>query len=185
MRSSKPIDVLLVHLHPPVGQKFDQVLRKRAGLGVHDPCRLEPRRIKHLLRNGALIVPNFAQGGLAEGAQVFVSLAARARPTENAELCAPATFYPMPSIAYRLARVAVGDGIAAVSLYAVSPHDVVAGHALLRAGSGGLWNERGQALGNATPVTFNQPVGYCFGGGEIACQELMRRPWQIVLADRA
>ncbi|MDH4564428.1 hypothetical protein DM872_02345 [Pseudomonas taiwanensis] len=139
----------------------------------------------HLLRNGALIVPNVAKGGLAEGAQVFVSLTARARPIENAELCAPATYHPMPSIAYRLARVAVGDGIAAVSLYAVSPHDVVAGHALLRAGGGGLWNERGQALGYATAATFNQPVGYCFGGGEIACQELVRRPWQVVLANRA
>ncbi|WP_348530036.1 hypothetical protein [Pseudomonas sp. BN606] len=138
-----------------------------------------------LLRNGALIAPNIATGGLAEGAQVFVSLAAGARPTQNAELCAPATFHPMPSIAYRLARVAAGDGIAAVSLYAVSTHDVVAGHALLRAGGGGLWNERGQALGYATAVTFNQPVGYCFGGGEIACQELMKRPWQIVLAGGA
>lgn len=141
--------------------------------------------LPQLLRNGVLIVPSVAKGGLAEGAQVFVSFAALARPTQNAELCAPATFHPMPSIAYRLARVAAGDGVAAVSLYAVSTHDVVAGHALLRAGGGGLWNERGQALDYATAVTFNQPVGYCFGGGEIACQELMRRPWQIVLAGGA
>ncbi|MDT4878272.1 hypothetical protein FQZ97_1138590 [compost metagenome] len=90
----------------------------------------------------------------------------------------------MPSIAYRLARVAAGDGVAAVSLYAVSPHDVVAGHALLRAGGGGLWNEQGLALGYATPVAFNRPARFCFGGAEAACLQLIQRPWRTVLLDR-
>lgn len=148
-------------------------------------CIAWAQGLPYLLRNGAMTAPGVAADGLKEGAQVFVSLAARARPTENAELCAPATYHPMPSIAYRLAQVAAGDGVAAVSLYAVLTHDVVAGHALLRAGGGSLWNERGQALDYATAVAFNQPVRYCFGGGEIACQELMRRPWQIVLAGGA
>ncbi|WP_044871363.1 inositol monophosphatase family protein [Pseudomonas sp. LFM046] len=139
--------------------------------------------LPHLLRNGELTAPNVAAGALAVGVDVFVSLAARARPTQNTELCAPASFHPMPSIAYRLARVAAGDGVAAVSLYAVSPHDVVAGHALLRAGGGDLWNEKGQALGYATPVAFNQPVRFCFGGRETACRELIKRPWQIVFHD--
>ncbi|MCY1445634.1 hypothetical protein D3C76_1403110 [compost metagenome] len=61
--------------------------------------------------------------------------------------------------------VSGGDGIAAVSLYAVSPHDVVAGHALLRACGDGLWNEQGQAVGYTTCVEFNRPVRFCFGGG--------------------
>lgn len=52
----------------------------------------------------------------------------------------------MPSIAYRLARVAAGDGIAGVSLYRVSPHDVVAGHALLRAVGGDLLDQDGQPI---------------------------------------
>ncbi|WP_152091426.1 inositol monophosphatase family protein [Pseudomonas aeruginosa] len=144
-------------------------------------CIAWSRGLSSLLRNGALTAPNASAGGLKEGGQVFVSLAARARPIENAALCAPATFHPMPSIAYRLARVAAGDGIAAVSLYAVSPHDVVAGHALLRACGGGLWNEQGQAVGYATPTAFNQPVRFCFGGTEAACRELVARPWQLAL----
>ncbi|MCY1362494.1 3'(2'),5'-bisphosphate nucleotidase [compost metagenome] len=148
-------------------------------------CMAWAEGMPYLLRNGAMIAPNVATGGLAEGAQVFVSLAAGARPTENAKLCAPAAFHPMPSIAYRLARVAAGDGIAAVSLYAVSTHDVVAGHALLRAGAGGIWNEQGQALGYATPAAFNQPVRFCFGGAESTCRELLARPWQVVLVDEA
>ncbi|MDH4561222.1 hypothetical protein E8F06_09475 [Pseudomonas sp. BN411] len=93
------------------------------------------------------------------------------------------TILDLPSV-YRLARVAAGDGIAAVSLYAVSPHDVVAGHALLRAGGGGLWNEQGLELGYATPAEFNQSARHCFGGAEAACFGLMQRPWRTVLLDR-
>ncbi|MDH4569689.1 hypothetical protein E8E95_23690 [Pseudomonas sp. BN414] len=147
-------------------------------------CIAWAQGLPYLLRNGAMVAPRVARGGLEEGAQVFVSLAARTRPTQNAELCGPASFHPMPSIAYRLARVAAGDGVAAVSLYAVSPHDVVAGHALLRAGGGGLWNEQGQTLGYATPAAFDQPFRFCFGGAEAACLELMQRPWRTVLLDR-
>ncbi|MDH4580674.1 hypothetical protein E8F20_02160 [Pseudomonas sp. BN415] len=147
-------------------------------------CIAWAQGLPYLLRNGAMVAPRVARGGLEEGAQVFVSLAARTRPTQNAELCTPAIFHPMPSIAYRLARVAAGDGVAAVSLYAVSPHDVVAGHALLRAGGGGLWNEQGLALGYATPAVFNHSAKHCFGGAEAACLELMQRPWRTVLLDR-
>lgn len=87
----------------------------------------------------------------------------------------------MPSIAYRLARVAAGDGIAAVSLYSVSTHDVVAAHALLRAVHGGIWDERGQPLRYKSPVQFMQPPQFCFGGAPAACAELLARPWHSVL----
>ena len=148
----------------------------------HGPdCIAWAQGLPSLLRNGASIAPNVMGGGLQEGGQVFVSLAARVRPTENTALCAPATFHPMPSIAYRLARVAAGDGIAAVSLYAVSPHDVVAGHALLRASGGGLWNELGQALSYTTGMEFDRPVRFCFGGQPKACRELLMRDWMMLL----
>lgn len=67
---------------------------------------------------------------------VIVSAAAGKKPQTNKELCAPAGFYPMPSIAYLLAKVAAGDGVCGLSLYPVSAHDVVAGHALLIGASG-------------------------------------------------
>ncbi|MCY1536521.1 hypothetical protein D9M68_719810 [compost metagenome] len=89
----------------------------------------------------------------------------------------------MPSVAYRLARVAAGDGVAAVSLYRVSPHDVVAGHALLRAGGGGLWDEVGRALEYSTPATFSRPVKFCFGGAETVCRELVQRRWATLFRD--
>ena len=68
----------------------------------------------------------------------MVSAAATGKPEINNQLCAPAEFYAMPSIAYRLAKVAAGDGVCGISLYPVSAHDVVAGHALLRGAKGVL-----------------------------------------------
>lgn len=55
----------------------------------------------------------------------MVSYGATQKVKQNAQLCQPAMFHPMPSIAYRLARVAAVDGVAAVSLYSVSTHDLL------------------------------------------------------------
>ena len=47
---------------------------------------------------------------------VFLNHGAGQRPVWSSAACASARFMPLPSIAYRLARVAVGDGIATVTL---------------------------------------------------------------------
>lgn len=62
----------------------------------------------------------------------MLSSAALSKADINLELCTPSGFIAMPSIAYRLAKVAAGDGVCGVSLYPASAHDVAAGHALLR-----------------------------------------------------
>lgn len=93
--------------------------------------------LSHLIRNGQPVSAGLADKKLSKGSRVMVSAAAVNKPELNRELCAPACFHAMPSIAYRLARVAVGDAVCGVSLYPVSAHDVVAGHALLR-GAGGV-----------------------------------------------
>jgi myo-inositol-1(or 4)-monophosphatase len=134
-----------------------------------------------LLRNGQPIGRDLSSATLSAGAVVFVSYSAHLKPEQNAALCQPASFHPMPSIAYRLARVAAGDGVAAVSLYSVSPHDVVAAHALLRAVNGDIWNEQGQALRYGSPADFSQPLRFCFGGGPAACAQLLKRPWSSLL----
>tara|TARA_B100001059_G_scaffold230920_2_gene265899 strand:- start:970 stop:1323 length:354 start_codon:yes stop_codon:yes gene_type:complete len=108
----------------------------------------------------------------------MVSYGATQKAKPNALLCLPAIFHPMPSIAYRLARVAAGDGVAAVSLYSVSPHDLVAGHALLRAVNGDIWNEKGEPVRYATPQAFTRSLSFCFGGAQAACSELLGRPWR-------
>ena len=52
-------------------------------------------------------------------------------PAANAACVAPARFIAMPSIAYRLALVAAGEGVAAVSLNGPGDWDYAGGHALL------------------------------------------------------
>ncbi|MGS6472835.1 inositol monophosphatase family protein [Pseudomonas aeruginosa] len=130
-----------------------------------------------LWRNGARIKPG-PPPNLAPERLVFVSAAAERQLALNDELCAPARCQPMPSVAYRLARVAAGDGVAAVSLYPVAPHDVVAGHALLRAIGGELCDHQGTVIGYDDGARFHRDVLGCFGGAVATCRELSARPWQ-------
>lgn len=139
-------------------------------------CIAWQKGMASLLRNGEIIAPPTMSRGL-QGSIVFVSAAAASRREENDLLCAPAVCEPMPSIAYRLARAAVGDGAAGVSLYPVSTHDVVAGHALLKAVGGDLFNQDGKPIRYTTPREFSRPVERCFGGVVDVCLSLTERPW--------
>jgi len=133
-----------------------------------------------LLRNGQHIYPDLNTRQFDANAVVFVSTAADQQPELNAALCSPARFKPMPSIACRLARLAAGDGIAGVSLYSVSPHDVVAGHALLMAAGGDLLDQDGQAI---RYNDLNKPLCQsCFGGNVSASRRLAARPWRQQLS---
>lgn len=134
----------------------------------------------HLIRNGRSIVVRLDDKQLSNESTVMVSAAAVDRPELNRELCAPARFHAMPSIAYRLARVAAGDAICAVSLYAVSAHDVVGGHALLRGAGGVLLDENGHAIHYATEATMATVSQRCFGGSPSSCRELVTRRWDRV-----
>jgi ADP-ribosyl-[dinitrogen reductase] hydrolase len=107
---------------------------------------------------------------------VFLNHGAGKRPVWSSLACSPARFMPLPSIAYRLARVAVGDGIATVTLRPVNAHDIAAGHALLTAAGGVLVAEDGM------PVTYGEdgdsrPFA-CFGGAPAAVATLRTRKWR-------
>ncbi len=138
--------------------------------------------LPHPLRNGSPVDVDLSQKELTRGSLVMVSAAAVGKPGANKELCSPGTFHAMPSIAYRLARVAAGDGVCAVSLYPVSAHDVVAGHALLRASLGDLLDQNGEV------VTYSADMDTvslkCFGGAPNACLILLRRDWSGLLHPR-
>jgi fructose-1,6-bisphosphatase/inositol monophosphatase family enzyme len=102
--------------------------------------------MNHLLRNGSAIAVDLSERTLSDGDLVMVSAAAAHKPHINRQLCAAGEFYAMPSIAYRLAKVAAGDGVCGISLYPVSAHDVVAGHALLMGAKGMLVDEVGEPI---------------------------------------
>jgi ADP-ribosylglycohydrolase/fructose-1,6-bisphosphatase/inositol monophosphatase family enzyme len=129
-----------------------------------------------ITRNGAPVTIDLGRRELSESDVVFLNHGAGQRPVWNSTECAPARFMPLPSIAYRLARVAVGDGIATVTLRPVNAHDIAAGHALLTASGGVLVAEDGKEVtygehGDCRPFA-------CFGGAPEAVAVLRARKWR-------
>ena len=129
-----------------------------------------------ILRNGTPVHNDLSGAALAPGAVVLLNHTSGLRPLTASGRVAPARFVPMPSIAYRLARVAVGDAIGTMSLNTISTLDYAAGHALLRGVGGVLTNGAGR------PVTYtdsgdSEAVG-CFGGAPPVVTELAGRQWR-------
>src|SRR5207248_1551944 len=133
-----------------------------------------------LTRNGKAITVDLDGHTLEERtnppALVFVSQGADRRAASNQKCVAPGRYIALPSVAYRLARVAAGDGVAAVSLNGPHSWDFAAGHALLRGAGGVLVDEKGE------PVRYGADgqsvVRDCFGGSAAVVAELCRRDWQ-------
>ena len=132
----------------------------------------------NVMRNGREVPSCLRQQALAVGGHVLMSTSAAYKPELNAELCSPAEVVPMPSIAYRLARVAVGDAVACASLVPVSAHDVVGGHALLNGANGVLVDQDGIPITYDSPDRMTRASSRCFGGAPDACKDLVHRDWQ-------
>jgi ADP-ribosyl-[dinitrogen reductase] hydrolase len=107
---------------------------------------------------------------------VCLSQAATRNPVGYWTCVAPARFVGLPSIAYRLALVAVGDCVATVSLNYLNAWDYAAGHALLRGAGGVLVDETGRQ------ITYGRDgrAASCrvFGGGREVVSALVKRPWE-------
>jgi myo-inositol-1(or 4)-monophosphatase len=129
-----------------------------------------------ITRNGNPIATDLTERELAAGDVVFLNHGAWQRPVWHGTACAPAGFMPLPSIAYRLARIAAGDGIATMTLRPVNALDIAAGHALLMAAGGVLLAEDG------VPVSYDDlgqsRPSACFGGAPKAVNALRARTWR-------
>ena len=132
--------------------------------------------LPNVIRNGQA-VPRVLEQLALQGNSVLVSTAAASKPELNTELCAPASFIPMPSIAYRLARVAVGDAVVGMSLVPVSAHDVVGGHALLIGAGGVLLDQDGVPVSYNTEERMRTVSSRCFGGAPEASRDMAARAW--------
>lgn len=144
-------------------------------------CIAWAKGMSSVQRNGLSVNTLLTDRAWSERSTVMVSAAAVSKPAVNAELCSPGHFVAMPSIAYRLARVAAGDGDVGVSLYPVSAHDVVAGHALLIGAGGVLLDQDGKTITYSTADGLEIVSQRCFGGSHAGCQALLRRDWAKVL----
>jgi fructose-1,6-bisphosphatase/inositol monophosphatase family enzyme len=129
-----------------------------------------------ILRNGAPVTHDLTQMDLAPGAIVLLNHTSGLRPMTASIRVAPAGFVPMPSIAYRLARIAVGDAVATMSLNTISALDYAAGHALLRGAGGVLTDGAGRAV-TYTDLGDSEAVG-CFGGAPKAVAAMLGRTWR-------
>lgn len=105
---------------------------------------------------------------------VLVSQHADRRAPGNLVCVAPARFRKMPSVAYRMALVAAGEGVAGVSLAGVQAHDVCAAHALLRGQGGDMLDHDGEPIRYQNGVMATRAV---YGGGLEVCRQLRQRPW--------
>src|SRR5689334_18155578 len=87
----------------------------------------------------------------------------------------------MPSVAYRLARIAAGDGVATVSTHSVNEYDIAAGMALVAAAGGVALDAEGAQIrleGNST-----RRVSGCFAGAPKAAAHLARFDWKSLEAE--
>jgi ADP-ribosyl-[dinitrogen reductase] hydrolase len=132
-----------------------------------------------LSRNGrAVDRPAFPEA-LSAADTILVSQHGDQKSRANAFCVAPARFRPIPGIAYRLALVAAGEGVAAVSLFVPRDYDYAAGHALLRGVGGDLFDGNGGRVRYRTDRVTSTP--FCFGGGPDVCAHLAGRDWDGVL----
>jgi ADP-ribosyl-[dinitrogen reductase] hydrolase len=130
-----------------------------------------------ITRNGEPVEIDLRQRQMTPTDVVFLNHGAGQRPVWNTTRCAPARFMPLPSIAYRLARLAVGDGIATVTLRPVNAHDIAAGHALLTAAGGVLLTEDGEPVTYTVEGVSTASAGF-FGGAPSAVATLRSRAWR-------
>ena len=136
-----------------------------------------------LMRNGCPCQREWPQS-VSSANTVLVSQHADKKPLQNAKAVSPMRFRGIPSIAYRLALVAAGEGDVAVSLNGPVGWDYAAGHALLLGAGADLYDSTGH------PVEYQKSGmsgcgGRCFGGPSNLVKELVNREWGSVFGKAA
>ncbi|MGH8704760.1 MAG: inositol monophosphatase family protein, partial [Burkholderiales bacterium] len=126
-------------------------------------------------RNGKPLDVDLSQGLLAAGGFVFATGSSALRPGAWSRAVAPARYIAMPSIAYRLARVAAGDGVATVSVHGVNEYDIAAGMALIRAAGGVVLDAKGKTV--VLEGKAERRLSGCFAGAPAAAAQLARHDW--------
>ena len=114
---------------------------------------------------------------------VLVSHHADRNSLANATVVAPLRFRAVPSIAYRLALVSVGEARAAVSLNGPVGWDYAGGHALILGAGMDLYDKAGEPI-RYDRIGNSSCSGRCFGGPQSLARQLAEREWRSVLVRR-
>jgi len=117
---------------------------------------------------------------LGSGDVVLVSSAGEDDPAGNLGCVSPARFRCVPSIAHRLALVAAGEAVAAVSLNSPSAWDYAGGHALLVGAGATLVDEQGREVSYGPGGESR--CALAFGGQRSVVEALRSRPWHTLAA---
>ena len=133
---------------------------------------------KKVLRNGKPVDASLAGRLLVAGELVWATASSAVRPETHLRATTPARFVAMPSIAYRMARIAAGDGIATISLHGVSEYDIAAGMALVRAAGGVTLDAEGNEV--VLEGSSKRRVSGCFAGAPEAARQLSQFDWKVL-----
>lgn len=168
LRGTEPVLGVVLAYAPPVGER--DLICWAEGLP--------------LTRNGAVVERSW-QSELTPELTMIVSHAADEKPVANSRVVSPARYRAVPSIAYRLALAAVGEGEVAVSLGGAEDFDYAGGHALLIGAGGVLLDTHGQPVSYAPEGGRKRSGGgRVYGGSPALCRELVHRNWGSVFAAR-
>src|SRR5688500_6161949 len=128
-----------------------------------------------ILRNGRPANAALAGRRLAPGELAWATASSAHKPATWSRAVAPARYVAMPSIAYRMARIACGDGVATVSTHGVHEYDIAAGMALIGAAQGVVLDAEGRdvvLVGNSA-----NRVSGVFAGAPEAARQLQKFAW--------
>jgi ADP-ribosylglycohydrolase/fructose-1,6-bisphosphatase/inositol monophosphatase family enzyme len=134
-----------------------------------------------IVRNGTPLTVDLSSQSVQQGRLVWATASSAFKPETWSRAVQPARYVAMPSIAYRMARVAAGDGVATVSTHSVNEYDIAAGMALIGAAGGVSLDREGKAIrlkGNST-----RRVSGCFAGAPQAAHALCNFDWASLDAE--
>lgn len=127
-------------------------------------------------RNGQVVERHWPQQPSHDQVALLSHQADLRNTLAHALAVSPMRFMPLPSIAWRMALVAAGEGDVTVSLGGPEAWDLAAGHALLLGAGGLVLDRHGKELRYDTHGHC-QAGGGIFGGAPALARDLSTRPW--------
>jgi hypothetical protein len=131
-----------------------------------------------VFRNGKPVARTWP-GHPSADCTALISQSADRNPVANARCVSPMRYRAIPSIAYRLALAAVGEGEVAVSLARPTDWDLAGGHAILMGAGADLYNEDGEPIRYSVTGHCNSGR-YAFGGPKVLVDHIRTQDWDKV-----